>query len=492
MSQSQTNHDAFLAAVYGGNVEEVRAFVKDGAVDNPYPRNKQALCLAARKTKDNRTSILRVLLEAKMDVNATFNELDNNTPLMFAIMEFPGDLESIRLLLEKGASSAISNKEHKTAIDLARERHETAILEILQPKTTRPIFQVIIGMIVALILYILAKVNELQNGIINRLFNFGRPVDGTTALAVHRSESIASVEDLKASMNQTVQELQLDRFFKNGNLLERVADNAVKLRENPTTDLGKPENVRKLITLSMYKPVLFCDDSRSMNTGDRLKKQANIVTRITRITTYLVPDDMGVALFFINAPVEGSNNLREDEVAKIMPNLEAIGATELGHNLKEKILKPMLYDKVKRNEELERPILISIITDGHPIGKNEPEGQFIKVLKECSTFLFEHGYPQEGLSKIIRFGSTYCLLIPASLKAVIFQISQIGNDKKAADFLDGLRSEAQIKDMIYCTTDQLDAKYQEFEDNEKGLEEWLLTTLVGPINRRAEGQSLGH
>lgn len=38
------------------------------------------------------------------------------------------------------------------------------------------------------------------------------------------------------------------------------------------------------------------------------------------------------------------------------------------------------------------------------------------------------------------------------LKAVWFQISQIGNDSSAADFLKTLRGDETLEDMLFCTS----------------------------------------
>ena len=130
---------------------------------------------------------------------------------------------------------------------------------------------------------------------------------------------------------------------------------------------------------------------------DRFHKQAKLVERICRITTYLVPDKLGVDVYFINKEDHENKSLREKDIDSLMDSFEPDGPTELGYNLDRKILKPLIYDVVEGGQRLERPLLISIITDGCPDGAREKEGMFVDVLKQCRKFLREHEYPPTGL-----------------------------------------------------------------------------------------------
>ncbi|THH06243.1 hypothetical protein EW146_g9672 [Bondarzewia mesenterica] len=68
----------------------------------------------------------------------------------------------------------------------------------------------------------------------------------------------------------------------------------------------------------------------------------------------------------------------------------------------------------------------------------------------------------------------------------MFSISQIGDDAKGTAFLDGLRGDQEVEDVLHCTTDRLDSKYQELRMNERRIEEWLLKLLTKPIMERDE------
>lgn len=66
----------------------------------------------------------------------------------------------------------------------------------------------------------------------------------------------------------------------------------------------------------------------------------------------------------------------------------------------------------------------------------------------------------------------------------MFCINQVGTDKSAEQFLNALRNEKAIEEVIYCTVGQLDAKYEELKENERALESWLLHLLTNPIMER--------
>ena len=131
------------------------------------------------------------------------------------------------------------------------------------------------------------------------------------------------------------------------------------------------------------------DDSTSMTTDTRVEDQRELVRRIARIATRLVPDGHGVSLQFINHNRELNDNLPADEVEEIVSEVEPDGYTEIGTNLKKKILTPLVYDVLKAGK-LKRPILVSIITDGCPSGDSlspEKNDTFKNTILECRRFL---------------------------------------------------------------------------------------------------------
>jgi len=142
------------------------------------------------------------------------------------------------------------------------------------------------------------------------------------------------------------------------------------------------------------------DDSGSMLEDGRAQAQAALVERIARITTRLVPKGEGVELRFINA---GGENLSKLDAQGIRERMEALkitkgSYTQIGTGLKEKILKPLVYDKLDNKQGLVRPLLICIITDGHPENPKAFGGmkQNVETLYTTMDAIYECGNRLEG------------------------------------------------------------------------------------------------
>ena len=268
-------------------------------------------------------------------------------------------------------------------------------------------------------------------------------------------------------LNDEVRQRNLEKFFSpNDPFLVNVAENANSLRNDPTTNLGKLENIKRLTRLSLYHPVIYCDDSTSMTQENRYEYQIQLVTRIASLMTKIVPDDMAdVDIRFIN------NNLRlsmtAGEIQRVMRGIKTSRGTEIGASLRKKILKPLVYDIIDEAKTstsplpFERPLFVFILTDGHPA----PEGQ--NVLRDeiitCKEKLEAKGYDSTS---------------------VIFCINQIGTSRSAKQFIDLLRNEKEIEEVLYCTVGRLNDKYEELKEDERALELWLLDLLTKAIMHR--------
>lgn len=138
---------------------------------------------------------------------------------------------------------------------------------------------------------------------------------------------------------------------------------------------------------------------RTKPPGEPLKThwdfQKDLVERITQITTEILPKGKGVVLRFINQDVENSSNLTALEIRNKLAGMSPVtnsGHSEIGTNLKSKILKPLVYDKL-RDKSLKRPLLISVITDGRP--NNEDTSMLANTIFDCGERLAGAGYRRE-------------------------------------------------------------------------------------------------
>ena len=133
-----------------------------------------------------------------------------------------------------------------------------------------------------------------------------------------------------------------------------------------------------------------------MKRQGRWESQKKLVQRITKITTRILPEGEGVALRFINRDVNNSSNLSLKGIEDIMEPMpwQPGGDTEIGTYLRSRILEPFVYDKIAANEKLERPLLVSIMTDGMPEPENKSE--LVNAIVECGQKLQEAGYPRES------------------------------------------------------------------------------------------------
>jgi hypothetical protein len=132
-----------------------------------------------------------------------------------------------------------------------------------------------------------------------------------------------------------------------------------------------------------------------MKREDRWESQKTLAERIAKITTQVLHQNEGVALHFINQDLPKSSNLSLEEMAEIFKSMkwDPKGNTDIGTNLRSKILQPLVYDKLE-SQTLERPLLIFIFTDGGP--EPEPVPTLVNVIVECKQKLNAAGYPTES------------------------------------------------------------------------------------------------
>ncbi|KIM49757.1 hypothetical protein M413DRAFT_6654 [Hebeloma cylindrosporum] len=470
------------AACRGGHLETVKLLLANHANPNiasSYDRTPLYFITEADDDPQRpvpsttRCAIIRELASGKGGVKAELDapcDDEQNTPLMNAIMQGK-DRHVIRQLIECGASITIEHPiTQKTPKDLA-EDHDLS--DCLRTKAeTDAAWGKLVDLVVSFVLLVVWYVNSktmtnVVGGIVKKYYDISVE-DAAVPRNLREQVEPKSIGEFKSFLDDVVkQDKKFEKFFSpNDPFLTNLATKANALRNDPTTDLGKPENIKHITRLSLYHPFIYCDDSSSMGEEDRYEYQTQLVTRIARIATKIVPDDMaGVELRFINNAFNSQVSAQEIEGA--VRGAGPDGTTNIGTNLRKKILEPFVYDLINKPViagkafAFRRPLLICIITDGSPYP--EPANVLLQEIVECKRRLEDKGYDPT---------------------AVMFCISQVGTSVEATQFIEALRNEKEIEDVTYCTVGHLESQFKELKGNERALESWLLHVLTKPIMDR--------
>jgi serine/threonine protein kinase len=116
-----------MRAALFGNREKMELLIENGAdITLGTPLHK------AVELKDLETATL--LIKYNADINKT--DEFGSTPLHYAV-RIEGNSESVRFLLENGASTAIKDMDHKTPLDLALENENQAAVDLLKEYENR-------------------------------------------------------------------------------------------------------------------------------------------------------------------------------------------------------------------------------------------------------------------------------------------------------------------------------------------------------------------
>ncbi|KAI1346929.1 hypothetical protein F5Y01DRAFT_261316 [Xylaria sp. FL0043] len=455
-----------------GFPEEVRQLLRKGA--KPYLRcrdDETPLLLAAWKAQKERPLIVQTILERtplqSMDtttdntIDATCDTAENKTPLMCAIDN--SDIETVRILVKAGASLRKKNNDGFNAVEVAENTGKKSILRALKPEKEQSDLAGMSDIVITVMLNVVYWVNDALTGVLTRVFGISGKLHKPILKKINAGPENPTPEQFVKNVNTFVEDDPvLKTFFKDKkDFIQNLAQKSVDLAQDTTTDLGRSELMPKTTQVTMHQQVIYCDDSSSMNNTkgmkeERWKKQKALALRIALITTRILPDGEGVALVFINKKSDGRLNLDFAGIEKGIDETETRGDTPIGTNLKNKILDPMIYSKL-RNETIERPLLISIITDGSP--SNEARDTLANAIVECGNKLVNAGLPRDSVK---------------------FFIGQVGSAESAAKFLDSLRTNEKVTEVTHIFAGRLDEKFSELRD-ERGLDRWLIETLFKPL-----------
>lgn len=224
-----------------------------------------------------------------------------------------------------------------------------------------------------------------------------------------------------------------ERFFKNNpKFIEELAEKAASLADDPNTPICGKDLLPKTAQVTMHQQVLYCgecdddiqiassdivrvadasytDDSTSMKREGRWDSQNQLINRIARVTTRILPEGEGVYIRYINQEIPSSDSLKFEELRDVVKPLTWGGDTPIGTNLKSKVLEPLVYSQLP---DLKRPLLVSIITDGMP--DPEPRSTLVDAIAECGDKLEAAGLPRESNFQrhVLIFHAMACVTIP--------------------------------------------------------------------------------
>lgn len=184
--------------------------------------------------------------------------------------------------------------------------------------------------------------------------------------------------------------------------------------------------------------MVLLDDSGSMKfyeDGSRIDDLKLILSRV--VNAAMLFDEDGISIRFINwsPPVNSAQILdnvkSEQDLERIISQVQFSGTTEVGTELRKKVIDPLVRAKI-RGPGLEKPVLIITITDGKPEG--EPRHTLFETILNISG----------ELASLPRYGKG----------AISFQFAQVGNDEQARVFLSELDKDPQVGPLVDCTSSE--------------------------------------
>ncbi|KAF5982454.1 putative ankyrin repeat protein [Fusarium bulbicola] len=262
---------------------------------------------------------------------------------------------------------------------------------------------------------------------------------------VNQNHQSKSPEDFLINIEKSFQGTATERLLKgNPDFVRKLAEKAAALEDSEEHSIWKGGLLAKTAQVNLHQQVLYCgkhnnltvgiiadtwfaDDSSSIGRENRWTVQNELIYRIARVTTRLLPEGEGIYLRYINQDVPESGSLRFDEMPNITKTLRPAGGTPIGTNLRSKVLNPFVYKRLPY--DLKRPLLITVITNGAP--SIEQKSAFVEAIKECGDKLEQNNLPRESVK---------------------FLVGRVGTAKAAKAFLDELRRDSQIAKVLFVAT----------------------------------------
>ncbi|OBT53337.1 hypothetical protein VE04_06477 [Pseudogymnoascus sp. 24MN13] len=264
-------------------------------------------------------------------------------------------------------------------------------------------------------------------------------------------------------LQATIQEKNLQSFFSNPATLDQICQAAPgKVQHLVQTWKVEPEVGQDIVKLALFDIILYVDDSGSMQfeeNGERISDLKLILSKVAFAASLF--DSDGIEVRFMNSDIQGNNIRNEAEVEQLISRVQFKGLTPMGTQLRNKVLEPLVVQKVRSNQ-LHKPILVITITDGQPAG-------------EASTAVFD----------AIRYTSGELARSPYGKGAVSYQFAQVGNELKEREILGQLDGDPAIGELIDSTSNfevEQDEMSRANPPVDLTPDLWLCKLLLGAID----------
>ncbi|KAF3314545.1 hypothetical protein TWF173_004628 [Orbilia oligospora] len=232
-------------------------------------------------------------------------------------------------------------------------------------------------------------------------------------------------------------------------MAKRLGEKGQEIREG----LGlSQDDLVGLAMVSLYDIYFMCSDGESMKMGSQL---ANLLCTLQSVSDWAARLGQGISLRFINTadPADSSwDGLgNQKRIRDIFQGLWPQGKTPLAQALQDKIFDPIIrnrfsIDSFSRREGEVKPAIVAIITDGEPTDLDDSDTEHIAniTFPDFSEFGFRH-----FRNNILR------LINDLPTGSIIFIVFKLGESSGVDLFLDRIRADEGIKDMIHCSAIEL-------------------------------------
>lgn len=129
--------EAFFSSIYKGDLAGIKSYLDAGGDVKIVDKSGcSPLFLAAYLDQEVAVEVITLLLDKGVDINYQ-DSTTQQTALMNAC--FNGNLEAVKLLIEKGADASLKDMVGETALDIARIKENKEIVKFLMlQRTTDP------------------------------------------------------------------------------------------------------------------------------------------------------------------------------------------------------------------------------------------------------------------------------------------------------------------------------------------------------------------